>query len=377
MGNFSQSNQFEASMTRKFRFVANDEVGELRHELYKRGASTQLIPPVAGLSSGGSWIQETPGLSLRCIRNVSVTEGSDLILGDDFAILDKATRQTTAKNIFHDSNLLGVNQPEKTVDVKPSVSLGNFARAYSMLGVFSAHWGHFVCERLLGLSTILPLLPDDAAILVPDGIDQVQSQLLLDVLLAQGKLNKIYLIPKKQSVSIGELFYSNLPVIVSNDSTWTSIYDQTIQYFANTEMNRIVEAVCTQSDGPRKIFFTRGGGSSKALENIAEVEEVYRSRGYYIFRPEDHTYRQRQVILGAAEVVSGVFGSAFFNLMFCPRVMSVSVIAPLIRCIDQIGQSLFCPSGFIYYLAEAKEQCLHPTTSFDIRLIDTWERSSP
>ncbi len=311
-------------------------------------------------------------MTLMMLRNALLTDGSDIILSSEGAVFDKAKRTTSEKTIYHDSNLVGLNLSSGFLEVKESPVAGSVNRAYSMLGVYAGHWGHFLYERLPALFAVLPFLAEDTVILIPEGLNQVQLALLQTILKSHNKSNRFCIVKKNHSVRVGELFYSSFPVLLTNDMRWVSMYDYVVQWFGHIVWREMLKWICVSSNGPRKVFITRDARLSRSADNMGAVESFFRTQGYYIFRPEEHDYNSLRMTLGACETLVGVYGSALGNAIFCGSIKKAVFFAPFVRCVEQIFENLNQPVDFEYYPVGAMDQTTHPKLRIDVEKLKSY-----
>jgi capsular polysaccharide biosynthesis protein len=81
--------------------------------------------------------------------------------------------------------------------------------------------------------------------------------------------------------------------------------------------------------GPyERIFVSRGSkyAHRRGCTNQSEVEELFASRGFHVFYPEEMPLPEQAALFAGARVVAGFAGSALFNLMHCRRLDAIVVL---------------------------------------------------
>jgi hypothetical protein len=355
------------------KFYSNEEAGDPQVKVYEPASSVQYLPRVHGMTEGGFWIQPTPGLTLMKMSEATVTEGSDVLANDNFVIFDKATRATSEKTIYHDCDLASLSIAERTLVLRDRHPVAKLKRAFTLLGVYSGHWGHFFTERILTLTAVLPYLPPDTIILVSNKLDPVARASLQVLINKIGKGHKIAFVGEKASVHVEELYYASQPVLMTNDSQWVSIYDFVIQWFGHVVQKTLTDCLSIPESGVKKVFFTRPITSSKSCSNIVEVEEFFAAKGYFIFRPEKLNFEERRKILGSCDEFAGLYGSAFANLTFSKNVRKAVILAPFVRCVEQTLQNLRRPDFFEYFPVSALDSHPHPRLRIDIPVLRSYD----
>ncbi|WP_020142585.1 DUF563 domain-containing protein [Terracoccus sp. 273MFTsu3.1] len=79
---------------------------------------------------------------------------------------------------------------------------------------------------------------------------------------------------------------------------------------------------------PRRIFVSRSKTLKRSCHNVEVVEQIFASRGFHVFRPEEHPLSEQVALFRSADVVAGLAGSALFSLGFCTTGKRVILLAP-------------------------------------------------
>lgn len=81
---------------------------------------------------------------------------------------------------------------------------------------------------------------------------------------------------------------------------------------------KLLPAAQGRFDLPR-IFITRRGRPSTRMKNEPEVIRFLEDRGFHMLAPEEFSFFEQIAIFSQARVVVSATGSAYANLVFCPR----------------------------------------------------------
>ncbi len=76
-----------------------------------------------------------------------------------------------------------------------------------------------------------------------------------------------------------------------------------------------------------KIYLSRSSLSARRMTNEADAEEIFRSFGFSIIKPEGLSIEEQVAAVSAAQYVAGPGGSAMFNLAFQKRLKSVLILS--------------------------------------------------
>lgn len=116
-------------------------------------------------------------------------------------------------------------------------------------------------------------------------------------------------------VAASPLWHNRVPFFVNPliKETWAKLSD-----FLVTDTNGL----------PSKLFVSRKRqGINRQCKNVPEVEELFRSRGYDVIYPEEHSLAEQATRFAAAREVAGFGGSALFNLMHSTSVERIIVLS--------------------------------------------------
>jgi len=272
-----------------------------------------------------------PKVYLAKLQNVSVVEGSDLILADEKIALydeianDKERKYETRNNDF--TRIKRKNYSGVGLKLKLNQSTQLPQSAIHFCKDYSGNYFHWMVEALPRLWIIeqFPEL-DSLPLLIDDNLKPQQLEVLQ--LLTQGKRELITL-QAKQAYPINELIYpSSLshvhnnyyhPIDYANDIV---ISPAAIHYLRDrllTTSNRIAN---------KKIYISRKNvAHNKRLLNDDEIEDFMNQQGFSIVYPEDMTFREQVDLFSQAKIIIGASGSALTNMIFSPPNAHVFVLS--------------------------------------------------
>jgi len=338
---------------------------KLIEQIYDPSYSTQFIPAVHNYVSQGEFYFKTPGLSIRKVLQPAIITGfSDVIQVGQYCIYEKLDRITADKIKVFDVDVAGFDRTRRLVSVRNLPLLGGLNKAYSMLGALSFHWGHFIYEFLPSFVAAIAYLDDDVVLVLPNELDSVQRSLISAAMELSRKTNKVVFVPKGHSVLVDELFLVERSAFVSDHADWMSIYDIVVQDFSHKEMIRLRDSFRPTSSKaaiprPKKIFLTRVS-QIRPTVGLSDAEYFFRSSGYSVVDPGSLSHDERIDFFSECEVLTGILGSSYANLVYCPRVRSVKSFAPFCRCFDGISLAIFRPDSFTNFLVESSGEGIHP-----------------
>lgn len=193
---------------------------------------------------------------------------------------------------------------------------------YNLNSPFPAHFGHITTEvlsRLWGWDEAKRQFPDLKAIWrvrIPEDRDpQLERQLF-----------RAYGIDEEDMVEV------HRPVWLSSVVGVTPMWHNNLPHYVHPGMaqvwKRIGANLCEEPGfEASRIFVSRRASLARTCRNGAEVEEVFRRRGFTVVYPEDLSLAQQATAFRNAKVVAGFGGSAMFNVMYAEGLTNLIVLA--------------------------------------------------
>ncbi len=123
--------------------------------------------------------------------------------------------------------------------------------------------------------------------------------------------------------------------------------------------------------GPRTVYLSRSGQSYRKLTNETEVEDLFRSLGFRVVRPEELPIEEQVRIVAEAELIAGPGGSAMFDVAFQRHLKSVLIVIPATYA--EITEWLFLagtPCSVYYHVGFRDAPAQAPVTERDPWRVD-------
>lgn len=302
--------------------VKSEEIGIPVGVFKPETKETIKIMRTFGVIDQGSFDITYPQINLNVFNNVIVVSKTDFIISGQKVYWPKYFNYNFNKNIPLDCTLKWVNSTDNKVivkDVKPSVVVDV---AYSLLGVHAQIWSHSLSEyytKLSQLDKVLEIEKGTVNLLVPNYKDQQLKQIVYDYVRNYDRIN-IIPIEDGCAVSVGKLYYMERPAAFTDHETYVAIGDNAQPKIVSDILKRdLVEPLIRgmeDSSYPKKLFLVRRG-FYRALTNNDEVEEFFKSEGFYFLEPHKVTLEEKIKLFYNAEMIVGSYSSAFSNVLFC------------------------------------------------------------
>lgn len=308
--------------TRKFRkysIVAPDLIGD-SVAIFKPVTYEKVkLMRVVGFIDKGDFSLTYPQIDLWRFNEASVIGGNDFVIKGNRVFWDKVSHYNFSKNIAADRNLIAYTQ--NTVTIEDDNQNINFDVAFSLLGVHASVWSHSLSEyytKISMLPTILNIEKGTVKVLVPMYKDKQLKQVIYDAL---NKFERIEIVPIAEGsrVNVDRLYYLPRPTTFTDHETYVAIGDDVQPEIISSilKQNLVSEATRSAKDNafPKKLFLIRRA-THRVLTNNEEVENYFKTQGYFFLDPSKITLEEKIKYFYNAEVIIGPFSSAFSNLIF-------------------------------------------------------------
>lgn len=197
-------------------------------------------------------------------------------------------------------------------------------KTLSLIGVYSCVWSHFLFQFICKMyfAGEAGLLDDDVTLLIDDTHDANIEQLLDDYLRRFPRVKKQYarknteyicdylLCAPSMSFNYNEYKFE-MAYLYSKSSHMTKMIDKyVVQPYVSTIKNNSVKY--------KKIFLARH--SNRTLNNTEEIERFFKDQGFYFVQGAELSLEEKADLFYHAEIVAGLHGSAWQNIIFCNNV---------------------------------------------------------
>jgi capsular polysaccharide biosynthesis protein len=208
------------------------------------------------------------------------------------------------------------HQPQRKRQIETSIDPGRVASAeklsgtYVYLEIFRPHFGHVMLETMSRAWYLTNLDPNIRIILHGDlqrSGGEIPSYLWT-------LLNGLSISPERVCLANRDLVVEEL--IVPSAQFWTAwkgspgfcrAFDHVREHLGRTDSNR---------DFPKKLYLSRRQFRRKLVQNEADAEALFASRGYRVISPEKLPFEEQIRMAGQATHLAGLAGSALHMILF-------------------------------------------------------------
>ncbi len=351
--------------------VDAEKVGTVVQCIVPKHVEKVVFPQIYGLTKSAEIDFEINDLNLILFHQAMIFPKADYILTGDGIVWYKFQKTHFTKNLPFDFGLLKINKNQMAIR-KPKKTLV-IEQGFSMCGVYSTVWSHFLVQYLPKLYLIQDLISKTdlpLIVIVPEYTDSHIRQVVMSYL---NKISNIEVleINDQTSVLCKKLYYIESISDISDACKYPFPSDIIITEFVanslkNNLVNRFIEKLEIVDEYARKqkIYIIRRG--KRNLINYKEVELFFKEKGFYFVEPHKLTLIEKISIFKNAEVVVGPLSSGFTNLIFSNKSTKVLVLSNFVRSFE--GYFAFISNYFVkkIILLTGSDNSSHLNTSYII-----------
>lgn len=184
-----------------------------------------------------------------------------------------------------------------------------------LLGSVHSHFGHFLLEglsRVWGAYELAHFSPD-----MKFQVYEPELPAFAYEILGMAGVPREQIVRSPSAVRISELY---IPDTSSRTHTWLSPLHKRV-------WDKIGNCVLPRSNHD-KVFLSRAGTPDRPLLNTEAVEDLFRSEGFLVVRPETLSISEQISLVRSAKVLAGCVGSQMYLSAFRPAGSKTFVVAP-------------------------------------------------
>ena len=304
----------------KYSIVKETEIGKVIDVFKPETKETIKIMRTFGFIEDGNFQLTYPAINLCLFENVIVQGKADYVISGNRVFWPKFFRYNFSKNIPRDKGfyecvdtdlMLRTPKVTRTYDV-----------AFSLLGVHAHVWSHALSEyftKLVEIEKILSIETGELVVLCPQYTDSQLKQIVLNYLSKYDRV-KIASVEDGEYIGVNKLYYIERPAAFTDHETYVAIGDNVqpkiISDILKKELVTPMIVGMEDESYPKKLFLPRKG-KYRALTNNDEIEDFFKSQGYFFLEPHKVSLEEKIKYFYNADKIAGSYSSAFSNIIFC------------------------------------------------------------
>ena len=296
----------------------------------------RLIPIYQVMYEGELELHSASHICYR-VENALIRPNADYIIVDNkTAIWSKRNLELFTKNIPQDQGLLNYTGDYIIVRAFES-NVREFGNVYSLCGVYSDVWSHFMLQYLVKLYSILQLPKDvllDLTILTPNYTD-AHIQEVVNRFISQYLPNaKLATLAKNEMASCKQLYWMDNTTDMIEHVSYVCPFDMiTPAYVAQQMRQFFIPSIESNTTEGVKLYITRHG-QWRNMTNNDEVEAYFKSIGFQVIEAHKLDYDSKIRLFQNATEIVGPYSSGFANLVFCRPGTKVLICSNIQRTLE-------------------------------------------
>ncbi len=304
-----------------FKIIRPEDEGEIVLNIKPLTEETLSLLKIYDYLTDGFMKVKFPAINLMCYKNATIFENSDVVLTENKNVVwSKYYWYNFSNLIYSDSCVKGLSNGKLYVKKPKKIHKEN--NVFSLIGVHSHIWSHSLSDyypRLAYLGEVLEHCKGNLTVVIPEYKDQQLREIVFDIINKYPQV-KVLTLKQKEAVQCANLYYIERLVTFTDREISVSIGDSAhpklVADILQKQLINPLLARIKEGEEPLKLFLPRRG-MMRNLKNYKEVEDYFRSEGFYFLEePHKLSLDEKVSIFNRASIIVGPFGSAFSNIMF-------------------------------------------------------------
>ena len=312
--------------------VSLKESGKVVCRLFEQHVEDIPLLKYYGLLDGGESRLLVPEQMIYEIDDAQIFNNSDIILVEKGAIWNKYYDKLHYEmTICSDSNLIEVK--EDKIYLRRQNIVHHIDVGYSLCGVHNGVWAHFLLQflpKLYAVEELYEKTKEKITIIMAETTDTHINELVSRFVERHSYLSVVR-IRKGEGVICQKLYYTdNLNYIMEHSNMASMASSYFTKYAADLlKKNLNVEIRCENTKGKESVrLFLDRNMKWSCMKNREEVKDFFVAEGFMVIEPHKISLDEKIDLFSRAEMVVGIAGSAFMNVLFCRPQTSILVFSP-------------------------------------------------
>ena len=359
----------------KLEYMTDIETRSLSRQIIKPEYQKMIIPGVFDFSIQSEIKVKLKSLNLYKFENAIVTDNSDLIQVSNKIFWDKMKYEYWPFHIPLDSNLVSYNSNSVKI-LKPQRKIF-IEKAFSMLGVHSWHWAHFLHQFLPKL--ILFLKEEESKQSISVLVSKPKDKNIIEIFNHFEKQHKnltfIYIDEKVSAVCKTIYYIPSVNHLLDHANYMHPFYIE-MRPLVSDLLNRffhdyldLYKQLLTNVNVYEKLYIIRRNTYRNIL-NYHEVEEWAISKGFKLIDPDKYELIEKIRIFSNAKVVMGAFSSGFTNILFSKEKTKVITLNSIQKSFENTMVGLNPNVEYINFLGTSVDDNIHSSFYIDLKKLN-------
>lgn len=318
---------------RRYSLIKNPENKfEILYHIKDESWETNYAPPVFECVKERVVTGRFPAQNIYEVNDGIACVDSDMIIVGDEVYWDKFFAEDfTTSASPKDNNLFSFSNDFVYVKKRNREYING--TTFSLVGLWSWHWAHFLYQFLgkLYYAGESGILDNEINVLTNDTNDANINQIIDDYLSRFPNVKRIRAKSKTEYQCERLIFAPSMANNYNDCNYYLEYRFITPQNDIDILMRNLVEPLVAKvKDRPakyKKIYLTRENNRNmRYLNNKTEIEEFFRNEGFHFLECANLSLEEKADIFSHAEFIAGLNGASFFNLLFCTGAKLMSLV---------------------------------------------------
>lgn len=372
---FNKLAQFNQAVVKQYHILTTAESAVYKVHLVDEERYEQArTPDVYEVTKNNFVTLRKHEIAIYCFPNARIRAKSDIVKVGGNVYWDKSNRPEFAMTIPGDVDFISIDRLSRKIVTFEEKIIRRFDSGFSLCGVNTDTWSHFIVSYLPKLITLDGLKPESKlSLFVPYKMLDNSKDLISFVIdnISNNKELEVVYVDDDEVIECAKLYYCNAIGYLCDHSTYLHPASIFVSDFGAKAIQKVSSRIypLIKIAQPRKLYIGRGAGRN--LYNATEVENYFILNGFEIVHPHLMTLEEKIDVFGNASHICGPGSSGFINIIFCKNKIKVLAFINFARCFDPILNGLACASGLnheILFITGHEEVNLNINNSYLIEL---------
>ncbi|MBX3678159.1 MAG: glycosyltransferase family 61 protein [Rhodocyclaceae bacterium] len=319
---------------------------------------------------------EFPPIYLCTLANALVTGGTNLIRYGEAVVchdLYDPRRDETAEELHHRTYVH--SSRGKISWLMPAASLARLPRAGAFTDACSANYAHWLTEVLPKVNLFCREDSNaDTPIVVDAGL---HPNLVESLRLVAGDMRRIIALAPDETVLVENLRVFSAVGYVPFGRRGRAAGGHSHGLFSSLGLTALRDQLngalaAGAGSGGVKLYLKRSADTRNAINRV-EIEALLVEQGFTVIEPERLSFSEQVRMFASADIVVGVTGAAFANLIFCRPATRIVILVSNYRQLSYwYWQNIAYATGhrITYVIGVCTEWPSHPHSSYEVDIQD-------
>jgi capsular polysaccharide biosynthesis protein len=317
-----------------------------------------------------------PPIYLGTLANAVITGGTNLIRYGNAVIchdLYDPHHDNTAEELHHKTFVYPSRRELSWL--MPDIMPAKLPRAAAFTDACSANYAHWLTEIL---PKIYLFCRDDSYASTPILVDAgLHPNLVESLHMVAGVSRPIIFLAPGATVLAEELLAISVAGYVPFGRRGSALGGHSHGMFSGQGLTALRDHLigsltAGESPGGAKLYLKRSA-DTRNTTNRVEIETLLVEQGFTVIEPECMSFAEQVRVFASADIVIGVTGAAFANLIFCRPATRIIILVSDYRHLSYwYWQNIACATGhrITYVIGGCTEWPRHPHSSYKVEVQD-------